>query len=244
MAYTLKTAVSSHDIDTNCNATPSALLRYFGEAVDSNMREYSPSYQELFDSGLSFIVSRTAVRIFRPIKEYEALSVSTWATEAKGAAFPRSYIIEADGERVAECVMIWALLDMKEKRLLRGSDFDVSRYGVGEVLELSSARLRLPRDIEMNRVGSVQVHFRDIDRNYHMNNTKYYDLLFGYVPDFDKYYMKECLLNFVGEAKLGDGIEIFISEAERSESGELSYYFKTEVSGKTNIEAKITLERV
>ncbi len=244
MSYNFKTTVSPHDIDTNCFATPSAIIRYFGDAVDSNMRDCSPSYQELFDKGLSFIVSRTALNIFRPLKEYENITVKTWATEGRGAAFPRSYTIEADGETLAECVMIWALLDMNSGKLLRGSDFDVSVYGTGETLELSSHRLRLGKDITLNRVGSQTVAFRDIDRNMHMNNTKYYDLLFGYIPDFSKYYLKSCLVNYVSEAKLGDTIEIFMSDTEISDMGEISYIFKTEVNGKTNIEAKFTLERV
>ena len=70
MVFSLNLEVMSHDIDTNCNATPSAIVRYFGETVDRNMRASSPSYQELFNKGLSFIVSRTAFKVYRPLREY------------------------------------------------------------------------------------------------------------------------------------------------------------------------------
>ena len=98
MAFSLDLEVMSHDIDTNCNATPSAVVRYFQETVDRNMRDASPSYGELFDRGLSFIVSRAAFKLYRPIKEYEKITISTWATASKSAAFPRNYVIEANGE--------------------------------------------------------------------------------------------------------------------------------------------------
>ncbi len=245
MAYSTNLEVMSHDIDTNCNATPSAIVRYFQETVDRNMRNASPSYQVLFDKGLSFIVSRAAFKIYRPIKEYEELAVSTWAVETKSAAFPRCYTIDTGGERVAECVMTWALLDMNEKRLLRGSDFDTSCYGHGELLELPiPSRLRIPKEIEFASAGQVFVEFRDIDRNFHMNNTKYFDLLWGCIPNFEQYYLTDCLINYVGEARLHERLEIFISKAEISYSGETSYYFKTTADGKPNIEAKFTLRNI
>lgn len=245
MAFSLELEVMSHDIDTNCNATPSAIIRYFGETVDRNMRVCSPSYQELFDKGLSFIVSRTAFKIYRPLKEYEKITVSTWATLSKSAAFPRNYVIEANGEKVAECVMTWALLDVNNGKLLRGSDFDVSVYGTGELLELPMQnRLRLPKDIPFAQVGKEKVSFRDIDRNRHMNNTKYFDILFGYIPNFEKYYLSSCLMNYVNEAKYGDTVDIYISEPKTDENGELSYYFRTEVDGNTNVEAKFTLGEI
>lgn len=242
MAFSLELEVMSHDIDTNCNATPSAIVRYFGETVDRNMRVCSPSYQELFNNGLSFVVSRTAFRVYRPVKEYEKIKVTTWATISKSAAFPRNYIIESNGERVAECIMTWALLDMKSGKLLRGSDFDVSSYGVGDLLELPVAnRLRIPKETAFSECGKLRVEFRDIDRNRHMNNTRYFDILFGYIPNFERYYLSACQMNYVSEAKIGDEIDIFISEPELDESGELSYYFRTETRGNTNIEAKFTL---
>lgn len=245
MAFSIELEVMAHDIDVNRLATPSTIVKYFQEAVDANMRCSHPSYQELFDAGRSFIVSRTAVKVLRPLKEYEKLTVSTWATESKSAAFPRSYTIDADGERVAECVMIWALVDINEGKLLRGTELDVSGYGTGELLELDMpSRLRLPKDMAFTQCGSQKVLYRDIDRNRHMNNVKYFDLLFGYIPDCDKYAMTSCLVNYVSEAKWNDMIDIYISEPETAENGELAYYFRTETNGKTNIEARFTLGEI
>ena len=245
MPFSIKTSVSSHDIDTNLNATPSAVVRYLLEAVDSNMRECGPSYQELFDKGMSFIVSRTAVELSRPLREYEALTVSTWATPSKSATFPRSYTIEADGETVAKCVMTWALVDINEGKLLRGDALDVGGYGTGDVLELDiPSRLRIPKEINFNYADSVKVAFRDIDRNFHMNNTRYFDILFGLIPDFNKYYMSSCLVNYISEARLDDIIKIYVSDIYFEDDGKPSVYFRTEVNDKTNVEAKFTLGEI
>ena len=245
MAFEYNMEVMAHDIDVNCLATPSSVIKYLQETVDRNLGTCHPSYEELLGMGLSFVVSRTALKVYRPLKEYESIKVSTWATESKSAAFPRNYRISSGEEVLAECVMTWALLDIKEGRLLRGSEFDVSGYGTGDLLELDMpSRLRLPKDIQFRKCASQMVMYRDIDRNRHMNNVKYFDLLFCFIPNCDKVYMTSCLMNYVNEARWNDTVDIFISEPETTQNGDTAYYFRTEVDGKTNIEAKFTVRDV
>lgn len=245
MSFSLDLEVMAHDIDINCYATPSSVIRYLQETVDRNLGACHPSYQELLDRNLSFVVSRTALKVNRPLKEYEPIKVTTWATESKSAAFPRNYQIISGDEILAECVMTWALLDIKEGRLLRGTEFDVSGYGTGELLELDMpSRLRIPKETAFHNCDTVKVLYRDIDRNRHMNNVKYYDLLYSYIPNCEKVYMTSCLMNYVSEAKWNEDISIYISEPEHLENGDTAYYFRTEVDGKTNIEAKFTVRNL
>ena len=72
-----------------------------------------------------------------------------------------------------------------------------------------------------------------------MNNTKYFDMLFDFIPDREKIYMSSCIVNYIGEAPLGTTLDIYISKPETYENGETYYYFKTEIDGKTNIQAKV-----
>ena len=240
MSFEFKTEVSAHDIDTNCFATPTATVKYMLEAVDRNMLCCGPTYQDLMNRGLSFIVSRTAVEILRPLKEYEEITVNTWATESKNVSFPRSYVIKSGDEIVAKGVSIWALVDIKEGKLIRGSDFSVESYGTDETIELSfPARFKLSPQTVFTKCGEKNIMYSDVDRNFHMNNTKYFDMLFDYIPDREKLTMSSCIMNYVGEAPLGSKVEVFISEPEKGDNGETFYYFKTEIEGKANIQAKI-----
>ena len=239
MRFCYKTQVTAHDIDTNCIATPTSTVKYMMEAVDRNMLGATPSYQELMDKGLSFIVSRTAIEVLRPLKEYEEIVVETWATSSKNVSFPRSYIIRSGEEVLAKGLSIWALLDLNEHKLIRGSDFSVEDYGTGEPVELKGpSRLVFPSDISLKKCGEKQIMYSDVDRNFHMNNTKYFDMLFDYIPDREKIFMSSCLINYIGEAPLHKTAEVFIS-APQTQAGELIYYFKTEIDGNTNIQAKV-----
>ncbi len=245
MSFELKLTVTAHDIDTNCIATPTAVIKYMMEAVDRNMLTCGPAYQELLNSGLSFVVSRNAVEVLRPLKEYEEITVLTWATPAKSFSFPRSYMIKVGDEVVAKGLSVWALIDTKAGRLVKGSDFSVDSYGTGDEIELSVPyRFKLPKDISLTLCDKRTIHYSDVDKNFHMNNTKYYDMLFDYIPNRENIYMSSCHINYVGEAPLGSEVSIFISEPEKFENGETFYYFKTEIAGKTNIEAKVGVRNI
>lgn len=240
MHFTFKTQVTAHDIDTNCLATPTSVIKYMMEAVDRNMLSGGPSYQELMNKGLSFIVSRTAVEMLRPLREYEELSVETWATPSKNVSLPRSYVIRVGDEIVAKGLSVWALLDINEHKLIRGSEFSVECYGTGDEVGLGiPSRFRLDGKLPLAKCGEKKIMYSDIDRNFHMNNTKYFDMLFDYIPDREKVFMSSFLINYVGEAPFGKTADIYISAPEATESGEVLYYFKTEIEGNTNIQAKV-----
>lgn len=239
MSFAFNMEVLAHDIDVNGFARPTSVVRYMLETVDRNLLACHPTYQELLAQGLSFVVSRTALEIIRPIKEYEKLTVETWATESRSAAFPRSFVVKSGSETVAKALTVWALIDINEKRLLKGSEFSTEGYGNGEPLELKvPTRFKLPLELSFSKCGEKKVMYSDIDRNRHMNNTKYFDMLFDYIPEKEKVYLSSCIMNYVGEAPLDSNIEIFISEPV-IENGETFYYFKTEINGKANIQAKV-----
>ena len=244
MAFELKTEVGAHDIDTNCLATPTAVVKYMMEAVDRNMLTCTPTYQELFFRGLSFVVSRSTIEVIRPLKEYENITISTWATPAKSVSFPRSYLIKVGDEIVAKGLSVWALLDLKEERLVKGSEFSVEGYGTGEEIALSvPTRFKMPDDSLLSLCGEKKILYSDVDRNFHMNNTKYFDMLFDYIPDREKISMSTCVMNYVSEAPLGSLLNIYISEPEACEN-ETFYYFKTEIDGKVNIKAKVGVRNI
>lgn len=244
MSFKFDMEVLAHDIDINCNARPTSVMRYMQETVDRNLLSCHPTYAELLQMGLSFVVSRTALEISRPIKEYEKLQIETWATEGRSAAFPRSFVIKSGEETVAKALTIWALIDINEHRLLKGSEFSVENYGTGEEIELSvPTRFKLSPELNFSKCGEKKVMYSDIDRNLHMNNTKYFDMLFDYIPNKENLYLSSCIMNYIGEAPLDKTIEIFISEPVY-ENGETVYYFKTEIDGATNIQAKVGVHNI
>lgn len=245
LPFRMELEVLAHDIDVHCIARPSSVLRYMQETVDHNFLSAHPTYQELLAEHKSFIISRAAIKVYKPLMEYDRITVETWATATKTATFPRSYRVIRNGETVAESLMSWALVDTDSRRFIRGSEFDVTPYGTGDPIALDMpSRFKIPAEAELILRGSKRVYYSDIDRNMHMNNTRYLDILFDHLPGREELYMTSALINFVHEAPYGKELEIYISDAGIDESGEYTFYCRTVMEGQTNIEAVLTARRV
>lgn len=78
MRYEASFEINTHDIDFNDNLTPSNLLKYLNEAGNMQMRARRPSYEEFFEQGLAFIVTRNTIEIYDSLHKYDKFTVQTW----------------------------------------------------------------------------------------------------------------------------------------------------------------------
>lgn len=242
--YTACYEVLDHDTDRNDIIRPSVIQRYMQETANHQMRDCKPTYNELFEQGKAFILSRMAIKVNRIIKPYEKIYVQTWPSDKdKGASFTRSYEIYSNGEAIAQGLAIWALVDIKTKTLLRVNDVDLSSYVSGSPIELKGLRFRVPCD-EMSDVGSFLVTYPYVDVNGHMNNTHYPDMVYAYIPQIETHYVTEYSFTYKAEAALGSNIRIQRSMPHKNDDDTLTYYFRTYVEDKVNTEAYIKIAEI
>ncbi len=239
MKWTGKYDVNANDVDFNNVVSVSNFLRYMQDAANYAMEEDGPSYMELFDRGLAFILSRIRMSLYAPVHSHEKLDVQTWACESKGAQFNRCYRILRDGAIVAEAVSVWALCGVEDRRLHRVSEFDFG-YRMDEMLELDlPARFKIPEDVSLRLVGERMVEYADIDLNGHMNNTKYPDILCGYIGDLRGQRVVSMALSFVSEAPLHENLKIYAGSSDGV------WYVRTvKENGQVNVEAEILTEAI
>lgn len=227
------------ETDINSIASVSAVLRYMQDSSNSQMKAMKPSYEELFDKGLSFVLSRITISLYSTLKAHDSFEGETWASPSKGVTFNRCYRLTKDGSIVAEAVSAWALLNVNERKLCRVTDVELG-YGEEPLLELDMpSRFRIPSDVQLTLVGERMVEYADCDLNGHMNNTRYPDILCSYTASMKGRRPSKMSLSFVSEAPLGESIKIY--------SGVLDdvYYVRTvREDGKVNVEAEIYLEEV
>ena len=227
--------INSHDVDCNRVLSPTGCMRYLQDSANFHMEKTGPSYDELFDRGQAFILSRFRVEFVKPVHSHDLVVVETWAVEdGAGASFKRCYEMKKDGESVAVAKSVWAVLDVNRKRLCRMSEVDV-HYETDDDLPMEMAR-RI-KGTETEKVAQYTVSFRDVDMNRHMNNTVYADLLSGYIPDVTEKRITAFDIYYAAEAPLGEKLDIYMGKTEKG------YYFKTvRQDGKTNVEAVIECE--
>lgn len=233
--------INTHDTDANGIVRASHTMKYMQETANLQMWNMKPSYEELHQRGMAFVLSRIRISMYQPLRAHENITVSSWPCESKGVAFNRCYQILRDGIIIAEAVSVWALASIEDKKLYRVSDIDFD-YGTDEMLELDlPARFRIPNDIRLSLMGEKTVEYSDIDVNMHMNNTIYPDLICNYIPKSEmlKSRVISLAINYNAEAKIGEPLKIYSAESDGI------YYFRTQKQdGTVNIEAEVMLEGI
>ncbi|MBQ7356137.1 MAG: hypothetical protein IJW66_01940 [Clostridia bacterium] len=230
--FKIFTEVNTHDVDFNGVARTSSILRYLQSAAQAQLTASDMSYDSLIKRKRAFILSRITLEILKPIREATPLSAISFPSESRGYSFMRCYGLEVDGEPVARAVSVWALVDTDTRALVRASDFDL-RLPVLPQIDLALEHIRLPK--LMTEVGGYDVRYGDVDRNMHMNNTRYPDMYASFLPMSGKM-IRRISINYAGEAPIGEHLTVHMAG-----DGD-TYYFRTiKKDNTTNSEAKVEL---
>ena len=232
--------VRFHDTDAKEILSPSGTFKYIQEAAMRQLHSQKPTYTDLLHQGKVYLLSAIRVEMYYPIYAYEDIIARSWACPSRGVSFTRSYEIERDGEIVCEAISAWALVSIKDKKLIKVEDADTSNYSTDEPVKTEHPlRIRIPSALPMSLMGEYTVKYSDTDINGHMNNTNYADILCSYIPEIASLRVKSVGINYSAEAKLGETIKVYMSKIDGK------FYFRTVRSdGKTNVEAEFITERL
>jgi len=97
----------------------SAYLVWFEAARVAYLSEHAGGYQALRDKGIESPVVEVNVRYFSPALFDEKLRVYARIFDIRGARFRCQYVVERDGERLAEGSSLHALVDSRTFRPTR-----------------------------------------------------------------------------------------------------------------------------
>ena len=213
--YVMPIKIASYDVGPNGKMRLSAVLRYQQEAGEQHLVGAGLGWQDMLKLGMVFVTSRWHVVIHR-LPEMETVTLTTWHRDRKGPRFFRCYEWrDAEGNLLMEGVMQFALVSVESHRLLRGDEFM-------EIAPLPDH----PRGVACadpgrfavtgtQPAGEYRVRWSDTDRNGHLNNTHYADLMLDYLPgERLEQDPVEVDLHFAGECLLGDTLTLAYAAAE------------------------------
>lgn len=249
MRYTKEFEVSSHDVDVNNHIKPSSLQRYMMETAMCQMRDRKPAYAELFAKDQAFILTRVTIEIFHQIQQFTKIQVQTWNCPAKGVTFLRCFEVYCEGELMARAHTVWGVASPSSGKLWKSTEVDISNFESEEALEMTlPTRLRFPKELEFEEVGTKTVLYGEVDMNMHMNNTYYMDVLWNYIPDIQNKELTSVCLRYHAEAPLGGELEISRGQLkqplEEDHQAEETWCFKTMVEGALNLEAMVGVRQL
>lgn len=245
MYYSENFEISAHDTDPNGLVRPSVILRYLQESANHQMRDQLPSYRDLFERGLSFILSRIQIEKYSELHDYDKITVQTWGADtSRRVRCVRCYRMLRGEEVIAEATGLWAIVDIKTKKLVNVEDVDLSNYSRGEQLPNISTKYFPPKG-ELAKVGVHTIGYSEIDCNMHMNNTNYPDMLVNYLPEVEKSTVCSMSLSFFSEAPYRECIEILRTEPIDNADGTKTCWFRTLKSdAAVNMEARFIYKTI
>ena len=211
--YEITLKIASYDVGMDDRLKLSAVLRYQQEAGEQHLQSAGMGWRDMIDMGMVFVASRWRVAIHRLPRMEEQVTLTTWHRDRKGPRFTRCYEWrDESGALLMEGAMQFALVSGAEHRLLRGDEFmeraplpDTDRtVGCGDPGRIPVA--------ETTPCGVYAVRRSDMDRNGHMNNTHYADLMLDFAPIGRIPALVD--LHFAGESRLGDTIAVFSGDTD------------------------------
>ena len=233
MFFKTDNVIDTHDVDHNGVARLSSLMRYIQSCAEAQLSSGGMSYDELRAVNRAFILSKIKLEFTEPLRVDDKICSITYPCESHGFGFWRCYAMEKNGVTIGRAISLWALIDTETRALVRVNDFELG-LETHEPLALSLGRFKFPTDFL--DVDEYRVRYADLDRNGHMNNTRYPDMYSDFLP-MDGKRIHTIAINYQNEARPKEKLRIHIAKSSEN----LFYIRSIREDGLVNSEAEILL---
>ena len=179
----------------------SAPLFYAQEIAGQHCNLLGTDFDSLAKHGLFWAVTRHRVQITRMPVRGETITVETWPMPTTRVAYPRAVAAyDAEGKELFRIISLWVLMDINKRTMVLPGKSSIEVAGILRGTELETPSSLVPQALPSN--SSRQVTFSCLDRNGHMNNTKYLDWISDLLDsDFHRdHTAKEYTICYLSEA--------------------------------------------
>ncbi|MCL1794613.1 MAG: thioesterase [Oscillospiraceae bacterium] len=216
---------------------PAYIARYMQETAWNALKAWGPSPKYLNERNLAFILTKMSFVYHEEIFEDDIIQVETWANPPRTIIFPRNYRIFKGENLAVEAVSEWVLLGVKEKIIVRPADYKDILNAYDDEKPTFSVQKRFNMPEEMDGPAEYAVKYSDIDTNFHMNNTRYIDLICDNLYSDDETVSPESKkrllsldVNYIGEARFGQIIRISRAAAPSGPETK-EHYMRAKIKG-------------
>ena len=191
----------------------SSVLDFFQTVANEHADSLGVGFDDLIKKNTTWVLARIKFTILKDLKSNNVITVETFPHPKGIAGYERDYMIYDDkGELAVKGSSLWVLIDFTTRKILRPF-FDYE----GEFVNKRAYENKIERIAPISSIPTYSslVTENDIDRNGHMNNIKYADLMTA--TAFPKK-RETVTINFLSETKKGETVQV---SAEESENGVL-----------------------
>lgn len=201
--------ITAMHVDCFKRARPATLLYFAQEAAGAHCDLLSLDWDTMSGKNLFWAVIRHRMQITRLPELGETITVETWPMPTTRSAFPRSTVAyDAQGNELFRGISLWVLMDTVRRNMILPGKSGVELVGTLRGNELAPPASISPAVLE--HAVSRRVGYTELDRNHHMNNTRYMDWVDDLLPSaFHKDHpLREFTICYLSEATEGQDLTL------------------------------------
>ena len=207
--YIKEYEITDASVDCFGYLKPSMLLFLCQDVAGRHCHILGADFDTLARRNMIWAIIRQKVQITRLPRSGEKVRIETWPMPTTRTCYPRSTVAyDEAGNELFRSVGLWVLMDMQSRSMILPGKSGVEVNGLLTGTELASPGSLAPH--EMENLHKRQVCYTDLDRNGHMNNTKYLEWISDLLPSSfhrDKK-VQEFTVCYHAEAREGDTLHM------------------------------------
>lgn len=229
------------DGDAYDNLKPSALFAVLQESACHSADELGFGYEVIKPKNVGFVIANWYLELNRRIKFNEALTIHTWPLKPRHLIFLRDFEIYSGDEKVGIATSRWCMVDLNKFSMLPINsvlppDF-FDNYNTERCTLFSD--WKIPAQSSCKASYSRELKFYDCDHYFHVNNTRYPDLLldaFSAAELKDKW-ISSVQISYVKQCKEGETLTVYREDFENYSilegrvDGELRVQMRVKLNG-------------
>lgn len=211
--YYLRTA----DFDTYGRIKPSAVMDLFQDVAGIHANELGCGFDELIKEQMLWVLVRIKLEIVSSPEIFQCVNVKTWPLAPSRAGFQREYLIEdEEGNELVKGSSDWVIMHSEKRRLMPVKEIYPMTEGFEEKRNFEE-RLSKIHDFEpTSKPYTVKPGFSDIDRNSHVNNTRYANFVLDAISPTADDRIKTLQIDYRHEVISGTELTILSSREEKA----------------------------
>lgn len=200
--YKQQFTVSDIHLDRFGRLKPSVLLYFAQEVAGAHAALLGAGWEALSQKNLFWAVIRHRVQVTRLPVRGETVTVETWPMPATRVAYPRSVIAyDENGNELFRSISLWVLMDTDTRAMVLPGKSGVIVPGSLRGTELAPPGSIVPIPLAHSMLRTVG--YTELDRNGHMNNTRYLDWVDDLLPSafHEAHPIREFTICYLSEAR-------------------------------------------
>lgn len=210
--YFLRTA----DFDTYGRIKLSSIMDLFQDVAGIHAEQLGCGFDDLIKSNLMWVLVRLKLEIISSPSIFQCVNVKTWPLSPARALFQREYLIEDEnGNTLIKGSSDWVIIHSEKRKLMPVKDIYPIKDGFEEKRNFEE-KLSKIHDFETeNPPYTVNPGFTDIDRNGHVNNTRYAAFVLDAVSPNKNDKIKVFQIDYRHEVVSGTKLSVFTAKNEK-----------------------------